>query len=720
MEKRPLNPDDIFDLTCIGDPQLSPDGNSLAYVKQSLDRDTHKSQTNIFVMDMATGNGKQLTNSGKDSSPRWSPSGDRIAFISSRSGTSQIWIIDLCGGEAWHIPTKEAVQGEPVWCTSSRRIFFTANTFSKPDQWVPYPGSPEGDRQRAEDQAKRALQTKENSENQKDEAGERKKNDIKVITRLRYRMDGIGYYGDLRRQVFYVDVPCTPPASKEPAAVQITGGDFDHGSPAISPDGKFLAVSAFRSGDADYALKQDLWVFGVDTKTPYLLYNAPGPIYNLKWSPNGKWIAFYGHDSARNVSTRTDLYVASVSNFAEKALENGSPEPLGHGQVSNLTGKFDIHAGGFIGSDVRYGGGSSLNWDGETLYFSVTLNGAPYIYTAATDDSGSWIIQQVCGSDTMAISGYSVSGGKIVFQSSTPTEPENLYLAWKTGGDSCSEKQLTFENSSFMSGISVGEWEKFGCNSEDGQELDGWIIYPAGETPSQIRENHSNSKFPLVILVHGGPHGAYGPAFMFNAQLFAGRGYCVAYFNPRGSSSYGQEFMSCIDGDWGNKDYCDIMAGVDAVASKGFVDESNIFIHGWSYGGYMTTWAITQTKRFKAACAGAPVTDLYSDYGTSDIMWSDEHEYGGKPWDGAETLLNSSPLRHVASVETPLLLLHGENDLRCPVLQTEEFYVALKRLGKTAVMVRYPGEFHGLRRPIHRIDRYNRMIAWFEYYRSQG
>ena len=383
MEKRPLNPDDIFEFTCIGDPQLSPDGNSLAYVKQSLDRDTHKSQTNIFVMDMATGNGKQLTNSGKDSSPRWSPSGDRIAFISSRSGTSQIWIIDLCGGEAWHIPTKEAVQGEPVWCTSSRRIFFTANTFSKPDQWVPYPGSPEGDRQRAEDQAKRALQTKENSENQKDEAGERKKNDIKVITRLRYRMDGIGYYGDLRRQVFYVDVPCTPPASKEPAAVQITGGDFDHGSPAISPDGKFLAVSAFRSGDADYALKQDLWVFGVDTKTPYLLYNAPGPIYNLKWSPNGKWIAFYGHDSARNVSTRTDLYVASVSNFAEKALENGSPEPLGHGQVSNLTGKFDIHAGGFIGSDVRYGGGSSLNWDGETLYFSVTLNGAPYIYTAA-------------------------------------------------------------------------------------------------------------------------------------------------------------------------------------------------------------------------------------------------------------------------------------------------------------------------------------------------
>ncbi len=169
--------------------------------------------------------------------------------------------------------------------------------------------------------------------------------------------------------------------------------------------------------------------------------------------------------------------------------------------------------------------------------------------------------------------------------------------------------------------------------------------------------------------------------------------------------------MSCIDGDWGNKDYYDIMAGVDAVASKGFVDESNIFIHGWSYGGYMTTWAITQTKRFKAACAGAPVTDLYSDYGTSDIMWSDEHEYGGKPWDGAETLLNSSPLRHVASVETPLLLLHGENDLRCPVLQTEEFYVALKRLGKTAVMVRYPGEFHGLRRPIHRIDRYNRMIA---------
>lgn len=719
MDKRPLNPDDIFALKCIGDPQLSPNGNHLAYVKQLLDKDTHESRTYVFLMTMANGETKQLTNSGKDSAPRWSPEGNRIAFISSRSGKSQIWIIDISGGEAWHIPTKEAVQGELVWCPSGTRIFFAADAFSKPSQWTPYPGSPEDDRLRAEEQAKRALQSTENTVSTKDKAGDNKENNIKVITRLRYRMDGTGYFGDLRKQIFYVDVPGTPPAAIESKAVQVTWGDFDHGSFSLSPDGKFLAVPSFRSGDSDYALKQELWIFHIDTQTPHLLFDAPGPAYNPKWSPDGESIAFYGHDNARNVSTRQDLYVATVGDFIRVALKGYKPKPLGVQDIHNLTGEFDIHADGLIASDIRYGGGSTLNWSGNTLYFSATQNGAPYIYSANTDKSGSWKLEQACGSPGIAISGYAVSTGTIVFQASTPAEPENLYLADITRGTCHLKKKLTFENSDFMSGINLGQWEKLSFESKDGQELDGWLIYPAGAVPSQVKEQPYKHKFPLVILVHGGPHGTYGSAFMFLGQLFSGRGYCVAYFNPRGSTSYGQDFMACIDGDWGNKDYSDIMDGVDAIVSKAFIDDSNIFIHGWSYGGYMTTWAITQTNRFKAACAGAPVTDLYSGYGTSDIMWADEHEFGGKPWDGAETLMKSSPLRHVASVTTPILLLHGENDLRCHVIQTEEFYGSLRRLGKTAVMVRYPGEFHALKKPLHRIDRYKRLIEWFEHYRSR-
>lgn len=718
MQKRPLTPDDILSFTCVGDPQLSPDGSKLAYVKQHFDKDTHKSKTNIVLMDTLSGTKKQLTNSGKDSSPRWSPSGKKIAFKSSRSGRNQIWVIDISGGEAWHLPTKQTVLGEPIWSPDGTKIFFTANAFSKPAKWIPYPGCPDNDWHRAEKQAQKLLEPKNNKQDN-DKEDSNKENSAKVITRLRYRMDGIGYYGDLRRQVFYVDVPSAP-LQEELEATQVTHGDFDHSAPTISPNGKLIAVSAYRSGDADYQTKQDLWIFDIDTTDAHMLYDAPGPIYSLRWSPDGTKIAFYGHDSARNVSTRQDLFVADVLDCLKVFLEKGKFEPLNSKQVHNLTGKFDLHAGGFVSSDISYWGGSSLNWDGTTLYFSLNHHGTPYIYSAIKQDN-TWKLNRVCAFPDKAISAYSVSGSQIVFKASSPLEPENLFLIQvEKDKHTPSCKQLTFENEDIISDVSLGKWEKFNYQSEDGQELDGWLIYPAETEISQLKANPGKHKFPLVILVHGGPHSAYGSAFMFNAQLFAGRGYAVAYFNPRGSSSYGQEFMACIDGNWGDKDYHDVMSGIEAVVSQGFIDEHNIFIHGWSYGGYMTTWAITQTNRFKAACAGAPVTDMYSGYGTSDILWADEQEFGGKPWENPETLMQSSPLSHVAQVTTPILLLHGENDLRCPILHTEEFYTALKRLGKTAVMVRYPGEFHGLKKPIHRIDRYKRMIAWFEYYRCQS
>ena len=717
-EKRPLNPEDILSFTCVGDPQLSPDGSRLAYVRQTFDQDTHESKTDIFVIDLTRGTKTQLTNSGKDRSPRWSPAGDRIAFVSSRSGRSQIWIIDVSGGEAWHLPTKEEVQGSPVWGPGGTRIFFNASAFSKPDEWVPYPGSPEGDRQRAEEYARRMLESKDKNAQGKNR-DEKKKNEVKVITRLRYRFDGVGYFGDLRRQVFYVEVPDTPPGTTEPDAVQLTVGDFDHSPPSPSPDGKWIAVEAFRSGDADYVTRSQVWVFNVETRQPHLLYDAPGPVYNLQWSPDGRMIAFYGHDSARGVSTKTDLYVACLDGRPESLSSEGKPAPLGRENIHNLTQGTGLHAGMMVGSDIGFRGGSTLYWDGGKLYFCASERGAAYLYST-TPAQGRWDVQRLLGSADVAISAFSVSGGTVVVRQSTLLQPENLFLV--ETGDShqgTALEQLTFENHELMEQVELGAWEKFSYKSPDGQELDGWLIYPAGFEPSQVKAEPGKYSFPLVVPVHGGPHSAYGSAFMFHGQMFAGRGYAVAYFNPRGSASYGQDFMDCIDGKWGDKDYLDVMSGVEAVVSKGFIDESNMFIHGWSYGGYMTTWVVTQTGLFKAACAGAPVTDMYAGYGTSDILWADEREFGAKPWEDPQTLLKSSPLNFVANVSTPILLMHGENDLRCPVLHTEEFYTGLKRLGKTAVMIRYPGEFHGLSKPVHRIDRHQRLLAWFEYYRSQ-
>jgi len=315
LEKRPLAPDDIYNLKCFGDAQVSPDGRTIAYVRQYIDKEKEKSFTDIFLIDAETKTTKRLTNSGKDHSPRWSPDGRRIAFVSDRSGKSQIWVIEVAGGEAWRIPTKEKVQSEPVWSPDGKRIFFTSSTFSKPDGWIPYPGCPQDDRERAYEQAKRSLDIKDDEAHKKGNSEEKKPNEIKVITRLRYRMDGMGYFGDLRRHVFYVLVPDLPPGEKDETGRQLTTGDYDHGSPSVSPDGRFIALAALRREDADYLHKQDIWLFEVESGKGYLLYDSPGPVSGPKWSPDGKYISFLGHDNARNVSTRTDLFILPVNRF---------------------------------------------------------------------------------------------------------------------------------------------------------------------------------------------------------------------------------------------------------------------------------------------------------------------------------------------------------------------------------------------------------------------
>lgn len=715
MDTRPMAPQDLFGFKCFGDCRLSPDGTKLAYVRQHHDLKKEKSFTDIWLYSLDTGEQKKLTNSGKDRSPRWSPDGKRLAFTSDRSGKSQIWIIDPSGGEAQRIPTKEAVGGEFVWSPDGSRIFFTSRAFSKPEEWMPYPGAPGDDRTRAIEQANRALKHKD--EKPKENG---KPNDIKVITRLRYRMDGEGYYGDLRRHVFWVKVPGEPPGDTEEAAARLTTGDYDHSLPDLSPDGKYAVLSALRRDDADHHLKSDLWLFDVESGKAVLLYDAPGPVRGPRISPDGRYIAFFGHDLARNVSTRTDLYMLPVARFIEAVSRGETPEPLTPKDAVNVTAHLDRAAGSLGGSEPRFQGGGGVVWQGADAYFPLMDHGEVFIYRASRkigsstqsgDPSGApesgegWRLDKVLGAAGRSLGGFDVKSSVFAFQASTPETPEDIFVL-KDG----TETRVTRENDDFLSKLALGKNEKFRYRSGDGQELDGWLIYPHGYEPGK--------KYPLVLLVHGGPHGAYGSSFMFSAQLFASRGYAVAYCNPRGSSSYGQEFMAVIDGDWGNKDYLDVMACVDAVVERGIVDEGNIFVHGWSYGGYWTTWAITQTDRFRAACAGACVANLHSDYGTSDIMWADEHEYGGKPWENAGHLLDRSPLSHVADVATPVLLLHGENDLRCPISQSEQFYVGLKRLGKTAVFVRYPDEFHGLRRHLHRVDRYKRMLAWFEYYKN--
>ncbi|HHW26432.1 MAG TPA: S9 family peptidase [Firmicutes bacterium] len=720
---RPLAPDDLFNLVTFGDAQVSPDGKLVAFVRQSHDAKKEESFTDIYIAEPAAGQVRKLTGSGKDKAPRWFPDGRRLAFISERSGKSQIWVIDVAGGEAWRIPTKRAVLGGLTVSPDGKRLLFEGKAFSKGEDWIPYPGCPENDRKRAIEQATREI---ESEPSKKDEPVLPKPNEIKVITRLRYRLDGEGYFGDLRRHIFFVEVPGAPPPARPESdkgnEVQLTAGDYDHGSFAVSPDGRYVAVSALRRDDADYCLKSDLWLYELegaasshsDARGPWLLYDAPGPCELPVWSPNGKWIAFAGHDSKRGDTTRVDLWLLDVENFISSLSAGSTPRPMTQADSRNLTGKFDrdLLLGRPRPEPAYPGQARSAVWQGEELYFGLVDHGETSIYraTPSSVSTPTWAFEKVLGEEGTAISNFHIGAGTLAYQASDPVTPENLYVSkiGKTG------TRLTLENDSLMKDIETGTWEKLQCLADDGQELDYWLMYPKGY------EKGSGKKLPTLVMVHGGPHGAYGPTFSFTANLFAGRGYAVLYCNPRGSTSYGQEFSSCIDGDWGNKDFGDVMACVRAAVSRGTVDEKNIFLYGWSYGGWWTVWAVGHTDMFKAACAGACVSNLHNDYATADCLWANEQEYGGKPWENAEGLLSRSPISYVDRVNTPLLLLHGENDLRCPIGNSEQFYAALRRLGKTAVFVRYPGEYHGLKRHLHQIDKLERMLAWFEHYRKSA
>ncbi len=694
MEKRYIKPEDLYAFKNQGDVQISVDGNCIAYVVQRFNRKEDESLTDIFVYEVDSKKTRQITFTGKNSSPVFAPDGQRLAFISKRNEKSQIWILDLNGGEAWCLKTKETVSGPLIWTPDGGSIIYSAEVFSHEESWIPYPGAPEYDRERIVKLSEKLHEEKKKSDEDK------KENKVKVITRFNYRFDGVGYYGDVRQQVFITPVPTTPDPDWEGQSRQLTEGDYNHDSAAISPNGKYLAAKSRQTETADMEKKSDIWVFEIDNGNSHLLYDAPGPVHNLSWSPCGNYLAFVGHDLAEDLSTTSDLWILGIGGYIDNLERGEAARPLTVENASNVTRSLDRPIGG-QGSDMRYKSSGSLGWQGDKLFFLLSDRGVGCIYRIVPSAQAEPILVD----RKMSISSLAVGKEFLVYSASSPVKPEELYIYRKD-----EIKQLTTLNQDLLREIEIGSWEEFTYKSDDGQSIDGWIIYPPKFNPEEI--------YPLVLLVHGGPHGAYGPGFMFTAQIFAAENYVVLYTNPRGSQTYGQEFASCIDKNWGDRDYADVMAGVDAVIERGFVDTERMFAHGWSYGGYLTCWIATQTDCFKAICAGASVTNMISQYGCSDITLADERECGGQPWRDYEHFIQHSPLGHVENVQTPMMLMHGENDYRVPVGQTEEFYIALKRLGKEVIMIRYPGEYHGPRRLIHKLDRYERLLAWFNYYRD--
>lgn len=676
-ERRPVTAHDLFRIRPVSDPQISPDGALVAFVVQSASLAKNQTRSAIWVVGTEGGEPRQLTNpvSGSDRAPRWSPDGTRLAFLSDRGGKTQIWVIARDGGEATCIETAEKPNSAPAWSPDSSQIAFTASLFLKEEAWTTYPGAPEWDRKRAEDVA--AAEPGDNKNG-------KKVSGVKVISRLKFRMDGVGYYGDKRSHI------CVVPADGSAPARVITSGEFDHTFPTWSPDGLALYCAALRREDADHHNRHDLWRFDLTSGEATLVYENGGPIAAPVVSPDGKYVLFGGHQNEEKGSTSAQLMLLTLAT----------------GQAVSLTAPLDRPIGPAGPSDVRVMPMfNSGQWapDSSGAYFLLADRGESHLFFIPVDGGKA---RKLTSGEGRTISAFAVDpAGKAVLAIGDGTAPDDLYL-WEDG----LERRLTDINPAVRE-MGLVKPERFTYQGADGWPMDGWLIKPVGY--------EEGKRYPTVLSIHGGPHGHYGESLNMLFQSLAGAGFAVIYTNPRGSQTYGQAFAKAVVGDWGGKDYQDIMAGVDKVVEMGVADPDRLGVMGWSYGGFMTCWVVTHTDRFKAAITGAPVVNRQNFIGTTDIPWFMEWHAGGNPWEpeGEERLLAGSSIRLVDKVVTPTMVVCGEGDLRCPIEQADQFYLGLKRVGKVpTVQIRYPGEFHGLAKPEHKFDRYERTVAWFRYY----
>jgi dipeptidyl aminopeptidase/acylaminoacyl peptidase len=648
-----MQPEDVYALTGVGDPRISPDGTRIAYVVTSIDREANEYRGAIWVARRDGSEEPRRFTSGerRDGTPRWSPDGRWLAFTSNRGDEKtqpQIYVISAEGGEARRLTDLKESAGELAWSPDSARIAFTA---------------------RVRDEAY--------------EEEDEKKRKPRRFTRVFYKLDSVGWTGDRRKHVFVVDLDGGEPT-------QATSGDGEHGAPAWTPDGKRLVFGALRGERWDTELISRLYSVDADGGEPTQLTGDEASYDSPAFSPDGARLAYHYTVEDGTHPHHTQLGVMNA---------DGSNAKL-------LTTSLDRQCAPY--PELR-----EPLWDGDRLLFSVEDGGNILLYVVAADGSSE---PELLVGGEQVISGYDVRDGQLAYVASTYTTLRELYA----GADG---RRLTDVGGSFTSGCELAEPERFTAVSEDGYEVDGWVVRPAGF--------EAGKRYPTLLNIHGGPFSQYGTAFFDEFQVFAGAGYVVLYSNPRGGSGYSEEHGRAIRGPlngagpgWGTRDYEDVMAVVDTALERfDFVDPERLGVIGGSYGGFMTSWIIGHTKRFKAAVSERAVNNLVSMFGSSDLFWIFERQFGGPLWEDVGAYLDRSPSTYVREMETPVLVLHSEQDLRCNIEQGEHLFTALRLLGKEVEMLRFPAESHELSRsgsPLHRVLRFEAILEWFGRYLSPG
>jgi dipeptidyl aminopeptidase/acylaminoacyl peptidase len=652
---RMMTADDLYNLKMASDAQISPDGSLVVFVKTWLNKEKNDYRSSLYL-------------------------------------------VSTDGGDEHRLTSADCQDSFPRWSPDGSSIAFISTRSEKPQVFLLSMRGGEAAQLTTLDEGVSAfawspdgstLAVVSKSESEKSEKGEdESKSDVVHITSIRYKANGVpGFLDEKRNHIWCVSVPTGD-------ARQVTSGDFDDASPSWLPGGNEIAFASDRSDHREYGRDKQIWVVNARGGEPRRIAGDENDTFsNPSVAPDGTTVAFTGHRDAQAGGSRvTRIWTTPVSGEGLNCLTEGLDRSTSDSTAADFSGKSN----------------PGLVWieDGNALLTQVSDQGNVHVYRVSTSGE----VDLVIGGERRILD-FSVSGSKITYAVSDPLNPADLFVCDLDGSN---ERKLTSLNSEFLDGVTLSEPESFRVPShnDDGWDVHGWIMRPPNAA--------ADAKYPMVLQIHGGPHGMYGNSFFHEFQTLAAAGYVVVYSNPRGSEGYGEEFCSCTRARWGEADMPDVMAIVDYAIENAPVDPNRLGVTGGSYGGYLTNWIIGHTDRFAAAITDRCVSDFYSMYGTSDIGYSFlEYEAGGTPWDSRELYIKYSPITYVEQMHTPLLIVHSEQDYRCPIEQAEQLFISLKRLGRTVEFVRFPNENHELSRsgqPKHRIQRIEFNLDWWSRY----
>jgi dipeptidyl aminopeptidase/acylaminoacyl peptidase len=662
--------EDYYRIESADEPSISPDGRFVAFTRHAIDEEGNRRRSELWLAGASPASRpRRLSTPGFDAwSPRFSPDGNWLTFRSRRdpgseSGSS-VWFFRTDSfGEAFQV---KGIEEPPVFSPDGKYIAYARKT---------PPEAPRPERTSRERKIEERFSGK-------------------AYDWLQFRFDGRGYLPDP------TDPHESPPLELYLARTddlegaehrRLTCFGFDVKAIAWSPDAEKLVFVADSHQRDEYVYeRRDLWLIerNADNCQAKRLTDDGFAYESPVFSPDGRRIAF--------------LREKGLSLLIQERSDRGAPVDvyamdLESGKIWNVTASWDLRPGP-----------PSFSPNGGELYFEAETSGGNHLFRASADGKGS--VSQLTSGDRQ-LSGFSFTRDftAMAYAATSGTEPGDVFL---TTTDTSGERRLSSFGRDSVSSFSLGVPETVRYQSKDGTPIEGFVLLPPGYDPKARR-------YPLILAIHGGPHGAYGHEFSFQFQLWAAKGYLVLYTNPRGSTGYGESFLwATWGGGWGNLDSEDVLAGVDFARSRYAIDEARMGVTGYSYGGFLTNWIVTHDHRFAAAISGAGISNWMSDYGTADIPRTKESEFYGPPWEdeSGSLLERQSPMKYIANARTPTLFVHGESDFRVPIEQGEQMYTAFKKLKIDAKFIRYPDSYHGGWKPWNVVHRYHHELLWWDRY----